>query len=320
MSTDPNQRSDLFVHDRLTKKTKPVNVDAGGKIVNLSSGDYGISADGKYVAFISSSIFNSSLIVSKIFIYNSETGISKNIYVNSNGQEGNGDVSGVVFSGDGRYVAFNSNATNLVAGISDGNYHVYVHDRSVGQTTLGSSSAISNGNLLKRLRDLLNHNPAGVDFSADGRYVVRFTKASLSPLDTNGFFDIFVTDNLLNKTSFADLSIINTQKSGSLKLNQIGNYTFTITNNGPNTVEGINLTHLVSQGISVSLIPSLGSCTLSTISVCKLGMLLPGKSMTVQATVKATRNPVTQQVSINARPVDSVYGNNLVQVQTFVTP
>ena len=96
------------------------------------------------------------------------------VSVDSNGVEGN-DHSGLLgyfyanISGDGRYVAFPSAATNLVPGDIKGFQDIFVHDRTSGKTTrvsLDSTGNESNGN---------SSNPS---LSADGRFIVFESEAS----------------------------------------------------------------------------------------------------------------------------------------------
>src|SRR5437016_2271806 len=56
------------------------------------------------------------------------------VSVASDGSEGNAASSGAALSADGRFVAFHSAATNLVAGDTNGTNDVFVHDRQTGIT------------------------------------------------------------------------------------------------------------------------------------------------------------------------------------------
>jgi Tol biopolymer transport system component len=95
---------------------------------------------------------------------------------------GNRDSSNPVVSADGRYVAFTSNASNLVANDSNNTEDVFVRDLVNGTTTLVSTTGTSSGN-----RD--SYNPV---VSADGRYVAFTSYASnLATGDYNGTQDVF---------------------------------------------------------------------------------------------------------------------------------
>ena len=97
-------------------------------------------------------------------------------------------------SSDGRYVAFESDATNLVSGDTNGLTDIFVRDRTAGTTTrvsLTGSGAQATGGA--------SHSPA---VSSDGRYVAFHSLAgNLVSGDTNGFADIFVRDRTAGTTS-----------------------------------------------------------------------------------------------------------------------
>jgi len=98
-------------------------------------------------------------------------------------------------SGDGRFVAFFSAATNLVPGDTNGVADVYVRDRVTSTTrrvSVSSSGGEANGGQNRRW---------GLSISADGRYVAFSSSASnLVPADTNGVEDVFVHDMETGRT------------------------------------------------------------------------------------------------------------------------
>lgn len=115
-------------------------------------------------------------------------GVTERVSVDSNGVEGNdisGFLSGPGISPDGRFVAFDSTATNL---LPEGNlpFNIFVHDRLTGTTEIVSVSR--NG----RQADDLSSNP---DLSADGRFVAFDSDAeNLANGDRNGLTDVFRHD------------------------------------------------------------------------------------------------------------------------------
>jgi Tol biopolymer transport system component len=108
------------------------------------------------------------------------------VSVGANGVEGNGDSYEAAISSDGRYVAFSSEADNLVAGDQNFAYDVFVHDRTTGATV--RVSVDSNG----VEGDQNSYEPA---ISAGGRFVA-FTSVAdnLVAADHNGAADVFVHD------------------------------------------------------------------------------------------------------------------------------
>ena len=110
------------------------------------------------------------------------------VSVSSAGEQGNDHSPSPSISSDGRYVAFDSHAYNLVDGDSNGFRDVFVHDRQTGQTTRVSvSSAGVQG----------NNRSIHPSISSDGRYVAFYSAArNLVDGDNNGFRDVFVHDRL----------------------------------------------------------------------------------------------------------------------------
>ena len=186
---DSNIATDIFVHDRNTGVTTRISVDSGGTEADGGSDNPSISVDGRYVAFRS---FASNLVPGDsnwrddVFVHDRNNGVTTRVSVGSGGTEANGSSTNPSISADGRYVAFNSNASNLVAGDSNGIHDIFVHDRVSGSTTRVSvdSSGVQ--------ADAGSEYPS---ISADGRYVAFYSNASnLVPGDTNGTHDIFVHD------------------------------------------------------------------------------------------------------------------------------
>jgi Tol biopolymer transport system component len=146
-----------------------------------------ISADGKYVAFES---FASNLVAGDIngaddiFVRDLESGTTVLVSTGSGGQ-GNSYSSDPSISADGRYVAFDSLADNLVAGDTNGNQDVFVRDLVSGTTVLFSTGSTGQGD---------SHSFAP-SISADGRYVAFTSYATnLVAGDTNSDSGTFVRD------------------------------------------------------------------------------------------------------------------------------
>ncbi len=123
-----------------------------------------------------------------IFVHDTQTGQTIRVSVASDGTEGNDDsIFTASISADGRYVAFYSEATNLVEDDTNGFADIFVHDTQTGQTIRVSvASDGTEGN------DYINRP----SISADGRYVAFESYASnLVPEDTNGYNDVFRAPN-----------------------------------------------------------------------------------------------------------------------------
>src|SRR5205823_4849985 len=158
---DTNLVSDVFVHDRQTGTTERVSVASDGAQGNGSSGllsfafSPALSADGRFVAFVSVAtdlVAGDTNVATDVFVHDRQTSTTERVSVASGGgTQGNGNSGGFfafpALSADGRFVAFQSDATNLVAGDTNGATDVFVHDRQTGTTERVSvASGGSQGN------------------------------------------------------------------------------------------------------------------------------------------------------------------------------
>jgi Tol biopolymer transport system component len=167
-----------------------VSVDSLEVEGNSNSFSPSISGDGLYVAFASRA---SNLVVDDtngsddIFVHDTVTATTTRVSVDSAGVEGNSNSFRPSISGDGRYVAFASRASNLVAGDINGSDDIFVHDTFTATTTrvsVGSAGVEGNSNSFDS------------SINWDGSYVAFQSAASnLVAGDTNGSDDIFRTPN-----------------------------------------------------------------------------------------------------------------------------
>lgn len=185
---DTNGVPDVFIHDRLGGLTTRVSVDSGGLQGNWDSYDASISRDGRFVAFESgaSNLVPGDSCCQDVFVHDRQTGQTTRVSVDSGGLQANGSSAQPSISGDGRFVAFESSASNLVPGDTNGWSDVFVHDRQTAQTSRVSLDS----------RGLQGNSISGEpSASADGRYVAFESSAwNLVPGDTNGYVDVFVHD------------------------------------------------------------------------------------------------------------------------------
>ena len=125
MGDDTNGVRDVFVRDTVAGATARVSVDsAGAQALGGDSITSAISADGRHVAFDS---FATSLVAddinakSDVFVHDRMTGATTRVSLDSAGAQAlGGDSFTSAISADGRYVAFESEATTLVTGDSNG--------------------------------------------------------------------------------------------------------------------------------------------------------------------------------------------------------
>ncbi|MFN8624830.1 MAG: EB domain-containing protein [Candidatus Binatia bacterium] len=204
---DTNNRTDIFVRDLQTGVTERLcNVEP-----NADSTAPSISADGNYVAFVSSA---TNLVLSdtkgrrNVYVCNRTASSIELVSVNAAGEPGNADSIVPMINGDGSIVAFKSNANNLVSGDGNGNVDVFVRDRNAGTTeriSISVTGTDSNGE---------SYAPV---VSRDGRFVVFGSEATnLVSHDTNAAADLFVRDRENRFTMLADLLANGFQPSAGL--------------------------------------------------------------------------------------------------------
>lgn len=154
---DTNVKRDAFVHDRLTLETTRVTVSTEGEQGNDHSVLYGwmdMTPDGRFVTFSSDAAnlvpgdTNGAL---DIFVRDRLLGQTTRVSVSSQGVQGNrnsGDI-GISISEDGRFIAFDSLASNLDPSFpgAGATFTVYVHERTCGNGALDSGEQCDDGNL-----------------------------------------------------------------------------------------------------------------------------------------------------------------------------
>ena len=184
---DGNGVDDVFLRDRQLGETIRVSVDSGGNEDDGASRYPSISANGRRIAFQTNDALDpgDGNGATDVYVRDLDEETTRCVSVNSDGVEGAG-ISGRAFiSADGRFVAFESNADNLVAGDSNGQSDVFVHDLDTGTTTRVSvssdgSQATGGGSIVPVL-------------SADGSWVAfGSTATNLVSDDFNAASDIFL--------------------------------------------------------------------------------------------------------------------------------
>ncbi len=184
---DNNNYSDVFVYDRELDEFELVSVSSGGTQGNGVSFTNRISPDGRYVVFVSNAtnlVAGDTNSMWDIFVHDRETGNTERVSVSTAVTQANSHCWYPWISEGGRYVVFESYASNLVAGDTNGYSDVFLRDRELNTTTRISVSADGTQG---------NGNSCGAVISADGDYV-SFTSGSsnLIDCDTNGVADVFV--------------------------------------------------------------------------------------------------------------------------------
>jgi hypothetical protein len=197
-NSGPNRGYDVFVRDRQTLRTERVSVDSFGKQASQGAAcqffcspnqvsDVSISSDGRNVAWNTSAsdlVTGDTNGLEDIFVRDRTAGTTERVSVSGNGTQANDGSFNPSLSADGRYVAFTSRASNLVAGDTNGSLDVFVRD--LQEKTTERLNVNSSGTQA-------DNGGAGGDLSADGHYATFSSGATnLVPDDTNGLSDIFV--------------------------------------------------------------------------------------------------------------------------------
>lgn len=163
--------------------------------VALGGSQATLSADGRYVAFTSNNggyVPGDTNLEQDVFVRDIVADTVERVSVASSGVQGDGRSKLPSISGDGRYVAFESTADNLVASDTNGASDVFVHDRTTGTTERVSvSSAGAEGTL----------ESMAATISADGRYVAFLSRASNLAAGTFDGIDVYVRDRQTSTTS-----------------------------------------------------------------------------------------------------------------------
>ena len=146
---DSNGRDDIFRFDRMTGSVAAVSVTSAGAFIQATHSSARVSGDGRFVAFWSDGKFDSGDDDRSpdVILKDMLTGAVERVSVTNEGAKKE-DVDRVsprtrlALSDDGRFVAFNSSATNLVAGdVVDDQPDLYLRDRSTASTILLSTEA-----------------------------------------------------------------------------------------------------------------------------------------------------------------------------------
>jgi Tol biopolymer transport system component len=203
VSGDTNVASDIFVHDMITGNTVIASVSSAGVIGNAGSYYPCISADGTYVAFQSDAanlVSGDTNVLTDIFVRNLVDSTTERVSVATSGAQAMfGNSTRPAISYDGRYVAFQSTAMNLVPGDTNPFNDIFVRDRTLGTTERVS---ISTAGVQASGGDSVTPS-----ISADGRYVA-FASAAMNLVsnDTNPSTEIFVRDRTSSTTTIVSVA------------------------------------------------------------------------------------------------------------------
>ncbi|HVL68544.1 MAG TPA: PxKF domain-containing protein [Vicinamibacterales bacterium] len=178
---DADTFRDVFVHDRQSGITTVASVRSGGSKTTGTSMRPSISADGRHVAFESTGVLVPEDTNNHwdIYVHDLSTGTTVRASAAA-GVQANGMCHGASLSGDGRFVAFASDATNLDSLDLNGVTDVFVHDRQTGETRKVSVSSMDTAGEAASA-PYRGYKTRQVAMSADGRFVGFRSDASFEP-------------------------------------------------------------------------------------------------------------------------------------------
>jgi Tol biopolymer transport system component len=207
---DTNDSFDVFVRDVVAGTTVRADLGPGGVQGNDSYNVRpSLSGDGRYVAFESMStnmVAHDTNEMTDIFVRDLQAGVTTRVSVGPAGVQSNGWSLAPSISADGRFVAFDSDASNLVTGDTNKHADVFVRDRQTGTTSRVSVDTFG---------AQADGDSYSASISADGRYVAyRSDAPDLVAGDTNGVSDIFVRDRLMGTTVRMSVDASGTQGNG----------------------------------------------------------------------------------------------------------
>lgn len=198
---DDNQTWDIYLYDHQTDSTTWVSRGLEGAAGNDQSVTPVLSDNGRFLVFVS---LASNLVPddtngkSDVFLYDHALGTLQRVSVSSTGEQANGTNRYATISGNGRYVAYQSMASNLASGTAGGYYNIFGYDRISGETML------------------ISRTPAGIAgndesqrpaLSTNGRYITFESWASdLVRDDNNNYSDVFVFDRGMSTMELASVN------------------------------------------------------------------------------------------------------------------
>jgi Tol biopolymer transport system component len=188
--------TNVYLRDVKLDTTRLVSLNSDGVLGNGYDAFPVVSKNGRIVVWESDA---SNLVPGDgnakfdIFARDMKTGITTRISVDSAGAEGDKDSLNPTVSDNGRYVAFQSDATNLVPLDTNQRTDTFVHDRKTGITTRISVDSAGNQG---------SANSGSPVLSTNGRYVVFYSESVLAPGDSGDVVDVYVHDRKTGITTW----------------------------------------------------------------------------------------------------------------------
>ena len=235
VTNDTNNVNDVFLRDMVNNVTWLISVATDGACGNGVSRGSTLTPDGHFVAFVSEAsnlTSNDANGIADVFVRDVLAGTTTLVSAGAVSNAAGSSSESPEITPDGRYVAFSSTATNLVAGATNSE-EIYVRDLQAGMTICASIDARS---ISHNGTNGLCYNQA---ISADGQFVafeISSNAASYNPTNAwvfrynlqTGHTDIVFTNIFYSLGAIADLGGLNMSPDGRFIV-----YLRNITNNPP---------------------------------------------------------------------------------------
>lgn len=196
----------VFLYDVVNDTTQMITGVSSTEMGNKESFSSGISYDGRYIVFVS---LASNLVpddtngVEDVFLYDRETNGIERISGAPDGTQANARSLSARISDDGKYVYFNSHASNLVPNDNNGTTDAFLYDVT-NKTLRLLSKSLSGGTG--------NATSQATSISGNGRYVTLYTLASdLIPSDTDGTYENLIYDTQTDRLEIGSFCLDGSQ-------------------------------------------------------------------------------------------------------------
>lgn len=272
---DTNGFGDIYVHDFDLDTIERVSISSLGAQSDGDSYAPIVSSDGRYVAFMSEAtnlVAGDTNAVTDVFMYDRDNDTIELISVADDGGIADDESSYPTISADGRYVVFNSTASDIVAGDTNAVGDVFLRDRDLGTTVRVSVNSDE--------EELDGDSSAGT-ISKNGRYVIfeSFNSTNATADVLNNAQNIYLRDLTLGTTELISVSSSEVSGNGSSFLNVPAN---AVTDDGKYVLFGSNATNLVSgdtNGVGDVFLRDRDLGTTTRINVSEAGVETDGESV-----------------------------------------
>lgn len=207
---DTNGVQDLFMRDTVMATTVRVSVGTGGvQGTTAVSAASSVSDDGRYVAFSTATSFDAADTngVSDIYLRDTVADTTTLLSVTGGGVAGNGASSTPAMTGDARYIVYQSAASDLVAGDTNGLTEVFLRDRMMGTTericyTDSDAEMMPHGDVNTRVLPSIFTGCRSASISSDGSRISFLAQsADLTATAVHGVPHVYVRDRTAGSTT-----------------------------------------------------------------------------------------------------------------------